>query len=132
MGAMATRQEQEIVSSTQAPLRLGMTALVIGNICLAFGPWFVRMADSGPVSAAFWRIALAAPCLFIIARAVRDPVPAMPRRLVGLFVIAGVLFAADLAAWHLGILQTKLANANLFGNSTSFLLPLYAFIVARQ
>jgi drug/metabolite transporter (DMT)-like permease len=46
--------------------------------------------------------------------------------------IGGFFFAADLAAWHVGIGMTKLANATLFGNSSSFLLVLYGFVIARQ
>src|SRR3712207_7706205 len=43
-----------------------------------------------------------------------------------------VFFAADLAAWHYSIGLTKLANASLFGNTSSLLFPVYGFIVARM
>lgn len=129
---MARGQEQELISTDEAKLRFGLPALVIGNLCLAFGPVFVRMADTGPIAAAFWRIAIAVPILFLIARAIGDPAKRMGRPMLAIFLFSGLFFAADLAAWHLGLLQTKLANSNLLGNSTSFLLPLYAFAVARQ
>ena len=131
MGMMGAVQHQENLGGGQAPLRFGLTALLIGNLCLAFGPVFVRMADTGPVASAFWRIALAVVPLFVIARMVGEPAKALPKSMIALFAISGLLFAADLAAWHLGIFETKLANANLLGNSTSFLLPLYAFAAAR-
>jgi drug/metabolite transporter (DMT)-like permease len=115
----------------QAPLRFGLTALIVGNVALAIGPWFVRMADTGPVASGFWRVALAAPLLFLLAKRFDDS-PLLPtKRLVWLFGFAGILFAADLAAWHFGILQTKLANANLLGNSTAFLLPLWIFVSTK-
>jgi drug/metabolite transporter (DMT)-like permease len=132
MVRMARGQQQDLVSKGQERLRFGLPALILGNLCLAFGPWFVRMADVGPVSAAFWRIALAVPFLFLIARAVGDPARKLTKPTLLIFVFSGALFAADLASWHIGILQTKLANSNLLGNSTSFLLPLYAFALARQ
>jgi drug/metabolite transporter (DMT)-like permease len=132
MVRMARGQQQDLVSKGQERLRFGLPALILGNLCLAFGPWFVRMADVGPVSAAFWRIALAVPFLFLIARAVGDPARKLTKPMLLIFVFSGALFAADLASWHIGILQTKLANSNLLGNSTSFLLPLYAFALARQ
>ena len=131
MGMMGAAQHQENLGGGQAPLRFGLTALLIGNLCLAFGPIFVRMADTGPVASAFWRIALAVVPLFVIARMVGEPAKALPKSMITLFAISGLFFAADLAAWHLGIFETKLANANLLGNSTSFLLPLYAFVAAR-
>ena len=114
------------------PLRFGFTALLIGNIAISLGPLFIRAADTGPVAAGFWRLALAVPFLFLIARGIGQPAAKLDRRLTGLLLFSGVCFAADLAAWHLGVLQTKMANSNLFGNSTSFLLPLYAFVVARH
>jgi drug/metabolite transporter (DMT)-like permease len=132
MVPMARGQQQDLVSDGQEHLRFGLPALILGNLCLAFGPWFVRMADVGPVSAAFWRISLAVPFLFLIARVVGDPARKLTKPMLLIFAFSGALFAADLASWHIGILQTKLANSNLLGNSTSFLLPLYAFILARQ
>ena len=48
-------------------------------------------------------------------------------------VAAGGLFlAVDLAAWHVGIGLTKLANASLFGNASSFVLVLYGFVMLRR
>ena len=49
-----------------APTR-AVIAVVAANVALAFGPWFVRLADVGPVAAAFWRITLAAPILVAMA-----------------------------------------------------------------
>jgi drug/metabolite transporter (DMT)-like permease len=119
-------------NESDPPLRFGLTALLIGNICLSFGPWFVRMADTGPVAAAFWRMALATPLLFAFARMAGAPAQRLSRPMTTLFLVSGLFFAADLASWHLGIGFTKLANSNLLGNAASFLLPLYGFIVARQ
>ena len=48
-------------------------------------------------------------------------------------VAAGGLFlAVDLAAWHVGIGLTKLANASLFGNASSFVLVVYGFVILRR
>ena len=48
---------------------VAFATLIVANVSLAFGPWFVRAADTGPVAAAFWRIALAAPMLAVLAGA---------------------------------------------------------------
>jgi drug/metabolite transporter (DMT)-like permease len=72
---------------------------------------------------------LALPILALLAA--RSGMPRLSRSVVFVLILSGVLFAADLASWHLGILQTKLANATLFGNSTSLLFPIYGFILAR-
>jgi drug/metabolite transporter (DMT)-like permease len=120
------------MTATSPPLRFVLLALLLGNVFLVFGPLFVRAADTGPVAAAFWRVALAAPFLFLIARATGDKIRLSTRGLFLVFFGAALFFAADLGLWHLGILQTKLANCNLLGNSTSFLLPIWAFISARK
>ena len=113
------------------PPAAALAAAIGANIALAFGPWFVRLADVGPISSAFWRLSLAAPLLVIAMVAMKQT----PRKLSGLLwitlLLAGLFFAADLASWHLGILKTKIANATLFGNSTSLMFPIYGFLVAR-
>lgn len=110
---------------------LAFAALIGANVALAFGPWFVRLADTGPVAAGFWRVALAAPLLLALAMRGGWRPTGLGRGLWWMIGIAGVSFAADLASWHLGILRTTLANATLFGNSATLIFPLYGFLIAR-
>ncbi len=105
--------------------------MLLANLFLAAGPWLVRLADVGPVAAGFWRLALAVPFLAWLAwRQGGGPSPG--RGLIAAVAIGGIFFAADLAAWHEGILRTKLANATLFGNFASFLFAIYGFILLRS
>lgn len=106
-------------------------AMIVGNVTLAFGPWLVRLADVSSLASAFWRLALAAPLLFLLTRLVRQPIPRLSRGMLGMIAMGGLFFAADLGAWHIGIHHTKLANATLFGNLASFLLAAYALIASR-
>ncbi|MDT9599512.1 DMT family transporter [Sphingosinicella rhizophila] len=119
----------------EAPARTGrfaFTALIGSNLLLAFGPWMVRLADVGPVAAGFWRLAIAAPFLLILAVRAGKGRPLPSVALLGMVVLGALFFAADLAAWHAGIRMTKLANAALFGNCSSFLFPIYGFLIARE
>jgi len=110
--------------------RWAFAALLGGNIALSLGAMLVRLADTGPVASAFWRLSLALPLLALFAwRESGGQAP--PRRAMIVTAAAGVFFALDLAAWHLGILQTKVANATLFGNSASLFLILWSIFVAR-
>lgn len=111
--------------------RLAFAALILANVFLAAGPWMVRLADVGPVASGFWRLALAVPFLAWMAWRQQRGRPLADRRLVLLIVVGGLFFAADLAAWHEGILRTKLANATLFGNFASFLFAIYGFVLLR-
>lgn len=112
------------------PTRWAFFALLGGNIALSIGAMLVRLADTGPTASAFWRMTLALP--FLIALAWRESGGRLPSRpAIGIAAAAGVFFALDLAAWHLGILQTKVANATLFGNSASLLLVIWTIFVTR-
>jgi len=121
-------------SGPKATPPLAFAAVILANVALAFGPLFVRMADTGPVASAFWRITLAAPMLALAAWLGRARPRAPGRAQPGLWMlllVGGIAFAGDLGAWHIGIRQTTMANATLFGNSATFIFPLYGFLAAR-
>src|SRR5882757_7653491 len=54
------------------------------------------------------------------------------RKLATLVAFAAFFFAADLAAWHAGIHMTKLGNATLFGNVSSFGFAAWGLWLARR
>jgi drug/metabolite transporter (DMT)-like permease len=114
------------------PHPLAFPALLLGNVALAFGPWLVRLADTGAVATGFWRLVLALPFLWLIARGTGQP-PHWPRRaLVTIVAVAAIFYALDLAAWNAGIRMTKLGNSTLFGNSGSFVFAIYGLILAHR
>ena len=92
----------------------------------------MRLAGVGPVAAGFWRLALALPFLFVIAAMTGQPVHWPGRKLALLVAFAAFFFAADLAAWHAGIHMTKLGNATLFGNVSSFVFAVWGLWLARR
>ncbi len=120
---------------TRQPARphpLAFPALLLGNVALAFGPWLVRLADTGAVATGFWRLALALPFLWFLARASGQN-PHWPKRgLVVILAIAAIFYSLDLAAWNAGIRMTKLGNATLFGNSGSFVFAIYGLVLAAR
>ena len=134
MGGASTSVANKNFAVTKPP-RFAFVALIGGSAMLAFGPLLVRLADTGPVAAAFWRLSLALPILILLAlheRRTTSNASAINARLILLCLLAGLFFAADLASWHLGILMTQMANATLFGNSASIILAIWAIIIARR
>ena len=111
---------------------LAFIALLVGNLALAAGPFLVRNSGVGPVSAGFWRMALALPFLWLLARMFGQPVHRPRKALTIAIALAAFFFAADLAAWHAGILLTKLGNATLFGNISSFFFAAWGLWLARK
>lgn len=112
--------------------RFAFAALILSNVFLALGPWTVRLSDTGPVASGFWRLALAIPLLLLFASWGGRERIRPSAAIAATIVIGGLFFAADLAAWHYGIVRTKLANATLFGNASSLLFPIYGFILVRS
>ncbi|MEQ5789126.1 DMT family transporter [Erythrobacter sp. NFXS35] len=125
--------QAELVGEPPRPAAwLLLAALLGGNVALALGPWFVRMADAGPVSAGFWRLLLALPFLVLLARANGQRLSGMGGKTLALVALGAVTFALDLASWHTGIGMTRLGNAVLFGNAGSIVLLFWVFIAHRE
>lgn len=106
--------------------------LLLGNVALALGPWSVRLADSGPVSAAFWRLALAVPVLLLLARWSGQQLSGFGTKVWWAIFAAGTFFALDIAFWHIGIGMTRMANASLFGNAGSLVVMIWGLIALHR
>jgi len=106
------------------PERGALVALTSGALLIGFAPIFVRLADVGYTAAAFWRLALALPVLWLVSRRLGSPPLGAPSRRAAL--VAGFFFAADLALWHQSIRLTSVANATLLAN----LAPVFVTFVA--
>jgi drug/metabolite transporter (DMT)-like permease len=91
--------------------------LIIGAVLIGLAPIFVRLADVGFTAAAFWRVALATPFLFVLWWPQRKRYRSERSRAhLPWLWLAGAFFAADLAAWHQSIRLTSVANATLLAN----------------
>lgn len=109
---------------------VALLALVGGALAMGISPVFVRFAEVGPFTSAFWRVALALPALWLWAELERPrgerqsekPRPDTSARLSVLF--AGLLFAGDLTFWHLAIMHTSVANATFLAT----LMPVWVVL----
>lgn len=105
--------------------------LMIGAAAIGFAPIFVRLTETGPAAAGFWRLLFALPWLMLLAfrpgaaKGVQD----MPWKWVGL---AGVFFAADLLCWHYGVTWTSVTNATVLTNLTPVVVTLAAWLFFRE
>ena len=123
---------QQKIFHQQSPNLLAFAALLAGNVAIAFGPLLVRYADSGPIATGFWRLALATPFLLFLGYRFGFRLSAVSRPTYWLAIVAGLFFGVDIILWHIGIFQTKMANATLFANCASLLLVIYGVIIARK
>ncbi len=113
--------------------RWALAALFAGALCIAFAPILVRYSEVGPVATAFWRMALALPLLALWAtlRSRGADVPGR-RADLGMALLAGLFFAADLAVWHWSIRLTSVANATFLANLAPVAVTLGAWLLLRE
>jgi drug/metabolite transporter (DMT)-like permease len=107
--------------------RFALTALILGGAAIGGSPIFVRLSEVGPMATAFWRVALALIPIFIFSVIKGKNAGPKPEKLAdyGMLILPGVILAADLAAWHLSITMTSVANATLLAN----LAPVFVTII---
>ena len=107
-------------------------ALAAGAVAMGISPIFVRLADVGPFTSAFWRVALALPVLWAWM-ALSERGKSGPRQNFSLpTLLAGLAFAGDLFFWHLAIVKTSVANATVFATTTPIFVVIFGYILFRH
>jgi drug/metabolite transporter (DMT)-like permease len=106
-------------------------ALVAGAVAMGVSPIFVRLADVGPFTSAFWRVTLALPLLYAWTR-LADGREGSGKRFSRATILAGLAFAADLFFWHLSIFHTSVANATFFATTAPIWVVLFGWLLFRQ
>ncbi len=112
-----------------------LLALAMGAIGIGFAPICVRMIELEPVASAFWRLALAAPVLWLMSARVQRgqraqaPATGFSRRAMLLAIAAGLAFAGDLGVWHYSIVFTSVANATLLANLAPVFIAIWTITV---
>lgn len=106
-----------------------LLALLVGAATIGFSPILVRLSDVSPLASAFYRVALAVPLIWFVAhRAGADLLRTFSPKLL----LPGILFAGDLALWHLSINYTYVANATLLANAAPVFVTLGAWLILRE
>ena len=116
--------------------RAAFLCLLAGGCAIAFAPIFVRLSDTGPLASAFWRVALAAPFLWL------GSVPEFSRNdgrekpglspVLWPILLSGLFFALDLGVWHFSIVFTSVANSTLLANLAPNFVTLMGWALWRQ
>jgi drug/metabolite transporter (DMT)-like permease len=105
-------------------------SLVIGIICIAFSPIFVKLAGTEAVTSAFYRIiigwVLLAPYCLIQKKL------KIARKDMWIALLAGVVFASDIAVWNTSILLISATVSTLLANLAPVWVGLMSFIFLRK
>jgi drug/metabolite transporter (DMT)-like permease len=106
--------------------------LLLGAVAIGSSAIWVRLAETGPVATAFWRVTLAVPFLALWALSERRRSGSQPMVNARGLVAAGGLFAGDLAFWHLSILLTSVAAATLLANLAPIFVTLAGWLWFKE
>ncbi len=122
-------------SSARSAFGPAFCALVVGALAMGISPIFVRWADVGPFTSAFWRVTLALPALYAWMVASERGETARPQgaRAFSLpTVLAGLAFSGDLLFWHVSILTTSVANATFFATTAPIWVVAFGWLLFRK
>jgi drug/metabolite transporter (DMT)-like permease len=103
--------------------------LILAAMVLGFAPILVRLADTGPAAAGFWRFAFALPWLLVMTARPGGEGIGRPSKWM---VLAGVMLVFDLAFWHYSIALTSVANATTLTNLTPVVVTLVGWWLFRE
>ncbi len=121
-------------ASPRGDAAAAFAALVVGAIAMGISPIFVRLADVGPFTSAFWRVSLALPALYLwmilaergqagASKGVRFSTPT---------ILAGLAFAGDLLFWHASVLKTSVANATFFATTAPIWVVFFSWLLFKE
>lgn len=100
---------------------------------MGFSPVLVREAEVPAFASAFWRVMFALPVLWVWAfwEAKRSG-KKLSLQFSKTAILAGTLFAGDLAFWHLSILNTTMANATFLTGLAPVWVILFSNLLLKE
>jgi drug/metabolite transporter (DMT)-like permease len=125
--------------------RTPVIALLVGACCIGLAPIFPKLAFDferasglshgrplGMIATAFWRMALAAPLLWVLDARASASTAKTSARDRGWLLLPGLFFAADLATWHKSFEYTALANSTLLANFATIAVSLAGWVWLKE
>lgn len=104
-----------------------LAVLVAGACVIGLAPILVRLSGVGPAATGFWRLLFAVPLLALLSRH-DGGWGSTPTRPV---LLAGVVFACDLAFWHYSIVNTSVSKATVLSNITPVVVTALTWLLYR-
>lgn len=109
-----------------------LIVLMLAAAVLGLAPVLVRVTETGPASAGFWRLLFALPLLIAFVGRPASMGGSGIGRPGKWMAFAGLFFALDMSFWHYGLHLTSVANATVLCNLTPVVVTLFAWIVLKQ
>jgi len=105
-------------------------SLGIGVLCISFSPIFVKLAGVSPLGGAFYRVFVAWVCLvpFCI---IKNKLQVSRKQLI-IALIAGVVFASDVAIWNISLLKISATVSTLIANLAPVWVGLIGYLLFKK
>ena len=105
-------------------------SLIIGILCIAFSPIFVKLAAAPPVTSGFYRIFIAWLCLLpycIIKQNLK-----IERKELLIALLGGLVFASDIAVWNMSLTRISATVSTLLANLAPVWVGLLSFVLFKR
>jgi len=105
-------------------------SLFIGILCISFSPIFVKLAGVAPIGGAFYRVFVALVCLLPFCIIKKKYIVNTKQLTIAL--LAGVVFASDVAVWNISLLKISATVSTLIANLAPVWVGLLSFIILKK
>ena len=105
-------------------------SLIVGILCIAFSPIFVKLSGAPALTSGFYRLFIAWLCLVpycIIKQKLK-----IARRELIVALIGGIIFACDIAVWNLSLLKISATVSTLIANLAPVWVGLLGYIFFKK
>lgn len=105
-------------------------SLSIGILCISFSPIFVKLAGVAPIGGAFYRVFVAWLCL--VPYCIAKKKLKVDRKQLLAALLAGVVFASDVAVWNISLLKISATVSTLIANLAPVWVGLLSFLIFKK
>ena len=111
--------------------KISLLKLLAGSVCISFSPVFIKIANTDPDLAGFYRMLFAGTSLFVLFLIRREKLNIAKRPM--LFLIAcGAFLAIDFMFWHRSINLIGPGLSTLLGNFQVFFTAIFSWLFFRE
>ena len=116
---------------TASNSKIPLLKLLAGSICISFSPVFIKVANTDPDLAGFYRMLFAGASLFILFL-LRKAKLNIPKRPMIFLVCCGIFLAIDFMFWHRSINLIGPGLSTLLGNFQVFFTAVFSWLFFKE
>ena len=116
---------------TTSNSKIPLLKLLAGSVCISFSPVFIKVANTDPDLAGFYRMLFAGASLFILFLLRKEKLNISKRPMIFL-VSCGIFLAIDFMFWHRSINLIGPGLSTLLGNFQVFFTAVFSWLFFKE